>query len=431
MERMMIQKITPTSSVGTIEKIAFTQKLSIAPPEYVAFAARGCHGILPRSGRATLRKQAGDAPSAASACFRVRMTPAACFRDVARMPPSPSESTLAQRSRREEVRMLARRRRLLCTARHPADAIHRFRPAPVAASRPRQAGLMARALADDMQQLGGLARRRQLQQLGHSARSIRAEIESRALRVVARSWVATAAARADAVRAVELRGTLGGASALASYGVWVPHEVPLCVATPHSASRLPPMRDTEWRLRIPGAGPAKTLGPRSPQWRVSLVDALLQHARCCLSDDQIVASFDSALHSGAVSRQWLLTIGPGMPRRVRRLVRHVDARAESGLESLLRLAFEREGWSVELQVRIDGVGRVDLVINGWLVIEADGKAWHDDPRSAQRDRLRNSALVLRGFRWHRFGYEQVMFDLDGCVAVVRALLASGRPQLSA
>lgn len=285
---------------------------------------------------------------------------------------------------------------------------------------------MARTLADDMRQLGGLARRTQLERLGHSARSIRAAIASRALRVVARSWVAAPGARPDAMRAVELRGTLGGASALASYGIWVPHEVPLCVATPHSASRLPPLAGTEWRLRVP-SGPEKTDHPHIPQWRVSIEEALLQHARCCLDGDQIVASFDSALHSGAVSRQRLLAISEGMPRRVRRLVRHVDARAESGLETLLRLAFEREGWSVELQVRIDGVGRVDLVINGWLVIEADGRAWHDDPKAAQRDRLRNSALVLSGFRWHRFGYEQVMFDLDGCVAVVRALLASGRP----
>lgn len=285
------------------------------------------------------------------------------------------------------------------------------------------------ALAQDMQQLGGLARRRQLEQLGHPARSIRAAIASRTLRAVARSWVATPSARPDAMRAVELRGTLGGASALASYGIWVPHEVPLCVATPHSASRLPALRGTEWRLRIPGSGAAKAIDPHSPQWRARLGDALLQHARCCLDDDQIVASFDSALHSGAVSREWLLAMSEVMPRRLRRLLTRVDARAESGLETLLRLAFEREGWSVEPQVRIDGVGRVDLVINGWLVIEADGKAWHDDPKSAQRDRLRNATLVLRGYRWHRFGYEQVMFDLDGCIAVVRALLASGRPPL--
>lgn len=287
---------------------------------------------------------------------------------------------------------------------------------------------MALTLADDMNQLGGLARRRQLEQLGHSARRIRAAIESRALRVVGRSWVATPSVRPDAMRAVELRGTLGGASALASYGIWVPHEVPLCVATAHSASRLPPVLGTEWRLRVPGT--AKAAHPRAAQWRVSIEEALLQHARSCLDGDQIVASFDSALHSGAVSRQWLLAISDGMPRRIRRLLMHVDGRSESGLETLLRLAFEREGWSVELQVRIDGVGRVDLLINGWLVIEADGKAWHDDPTSAQRDRLRNAALVLRGYRWHRFGYEQVMFDLDGCVAVVRALLASGRPRPS-
>ena len=82
---------------------------------------------------------------------------------------------------------------------------------------------------------------------------------------------------------------------------------------------------------------------------------------------------------------------------------------------------------MESQVEVAGIGRVDLVIDGWLVIEADGSTWHDDHEAIERDRERNGALVLRGYRWHRFGYAQVMDDLPACIAVVRALLAGGRP----
>jgi very-short-patch-repair endonuclease len=116
-----------------------------------------------------------------------------------------------------------------------------------------------------------------------------------------------------------------------------------------------------------------------------------------------------------------------MPRRIRRLRRHLDPRAESGLETLLRLAIRAAGWNVESQVEIPGVGRVDLVIDGWLVIEADGSAWHDDHEAIELDRERNAALVRAGYRWHRFGYDQIMKDLDGCVAVIAALLAGGAP----
>ena len=116
-----------------------------------------------------------------------------------------------------------------------------------------------------------------------------------------------------------------------------------------------------------------------------------------------------------------------MPRRVRRLQRHLDASAESGLETLLRLAMRERGWRVESQVGIPGVGRVDFVVDGWLVIEADGSAWHDDHESIGRDRQRNAALVLRGYRWHRFGYAQIMHDLAGCMAVIDALLGGGHP----
>nr|WP_240977759.1 DUF559 domain-containing protein [Planctomonas sp. JC2975] len=116
-----------------------------------------------------------------------------------------------------------------------------------------------------------------------------------------------------------------------------------------------------------------------------------------------------------------------LPRRCAPLRRLIDARAESGIESLFRLAARQEGWSVAVQVSITGVGRVDLVINGWLVIEVDGDRWHSTPEQRARDRTREAELVRRGMRSHRFDYNQVMSDIDGCIGVVRTLLAAGHP----
>ncbi|GAB3807102.1 hypothetical protein GCM10028798_30920 [Humibacter antri] len=140
-----------------------------------------------------------------------------------------------------------------------------------------------------------------------------------------------------------------------------------------------------------------------------------------------VASIDSALHIGAISRHQLDQLFAVLPRRLRRMRTLLDARAESGIESILRVALVLAGMRVDVQVRIPGCGRVDLVVNGWLVIETDGDAWHSTRSQRERDRARDAALVLRGMRQHRFGHDQIMNDTDGCVEVVRVLLADGRP----
>ena len=58
--------------------------------------------------------------------------------------------------------------------------------------------------------------------------------------------------------------------------------------------------------------------------------------------------------------------------------------AESGIESLLRLRLARLGIRLESQVLVAGVGRVDFVLAGRIILEVDGRLNHDGP--AQRHR---------------------------------------------
>lgn len=276
-------------------------------------------------------------------------------------------------------------------------------------------------LAFDLRRCGGLAHSAQLRSWGHTPRDIRAAVEAGEVCRIRRSWIAAPGANVEARRAVGARGILGGESALRSHRIWVSHHTGSCIVSAPTASRLPALGPGEYRIRRDCAG-----APGTP-WRVGVIDALAQHLPRIDDDRHVVATLDSALNRRLLTAAGLDEVMRRMPRRIRRLRGRLDGRAESGLESLLRMAIEAEGWRVESQVGVAGVGRVDLVIDGWLVIEADGSAWHDEHEAIDRDRERNAALVLLGYRWHRFGYRQVMDDLPGCVEVIRALLAGGRP----
>ena len=96
------------------------------------------------------------------------------------------------------------------------------------------------------------------------------------------------------------------------------------------------------------------------------------------------------------------------------------------IETVARVALRQAGLPVDCQVLIQGVGRVDLVVDGWLVVELDGFAYHSDRDRYRTDRRRTNGLVARGYRVLRFSYEDVMFHLADVVAQVVAVHAAGR-----
>ena len=267
----------------------------------------------------------------------------------------------------------------------------------------------------------GLATRTQVKQYGCTDHEIRAFIESGAARIVRRSWIATGEAPSDAVRAVELGGILGGESALRSLGVWVSHDTGLCVASPRTASRLPKLRQDEYRVH-----PSTFVWPEGIRWRMGVVDALVVLA-ARVTPVHLIASIDSALHLGVLSARELDVLCARLPGRLRFVRALVDHRSESGIESIFRVSATGQGWDVQIQVAVPGLGRVDNVVNGWLIIETDGDGFHSTRAQRARDRARDAAAVRRGMRSHRFGHDQIMNDLDGCIAVVADILAAGRP----
>lgn len=283
-----------------------------------------------------------------------------------------------------------------------------------------------RDLIADLMAGGGIHLTRALMRLGHSRASLtRAIADGHAIRPRV-GWIAHRDAEPDGVRAVELGGRLTGAAALRSMGIWVHSDGGAFVAcAPNSARLRAPTSDQRrvWR---------RDRFPDDPgvAWRVSALDALRDLARTASLVD-VVASVDSALHHGAISHRDATSLVAALPSRHHRIPSLIDALAESGGETHMRLALRAIGVAVESQVLIRGVGRVDLLVDGWLIVEIDSRAHHGAPSDQDRDRLRDGNATIQGYATLRFMSMDVLQRPDWCQDVVEARLRSGRPSVRA
>ena len=282
---------------------------------------------------------------------------------------------------------------------------------------------MSRDLHLDLAAAGGVQRIAELRRLGHSRRAIEAALASGAVQRPRSRWLSDASSDPAAVRAVQLGGRLGAASALISHGIWVDRAVGLIVACAPNAARLPVPAAGERRIWV-----AERFADRRPHpSRVSLLDALLQHAHD-VPIASLVASIDSALAAGRLRPDDVVALAAQLPSRSRRLPELVDARSGSGVESHMRLLLREGGLRVRTQASIPGVGRVDLLVDEWLIVELDSRRHHDTTSDQERDRRRDGEATLRGYATVRFMAHQVLGDPGWCRAVVRARLRDGPPR---
>lgn len=152
----------------------------------------------------------------------------------------------------------------------------------------------------------------------------------------------------------------------------------------------------------------------------------LEHLLLCQPPDEAVAVVDSALHLGIIGPGLLASTLALLPARLQPLLPAFDVRAESGLESLTRFRLLACGIVCRPQVAIPGVGRVDLLIDEWLIIELDGRQWHGTADAFTSDRRRDAAAVLRGYTVLRFGYSDVVRAWSRTTSTILATLARGR-----
>jgi very-short-patch-repair endonuclease len=160
---------------------------------------------------------------------------------------------------------------------------------------------------------------------------------------------------------------------------------------------------------------------------VGLADVLLHALRCRPLFDAAVM-VESAVRRGDIALSFLFEHLTGDRNgKARTALLQVTGCAESPIEVVARLLFVAADFHVETQVYIEGVGRVDFLLDGFLVVEIDGAAYHSDRKALRRDHRRNNTTLLNGYLILRYGYEDVMFEQEAMLDQIRLALRRGRP----
>lgn len=121
---------------------------------------------------------------------------------------------------------------------------------------------------------------------------------------------------------------------------------------------------------------------------------------------------ESALEHRLIGLPDVPELSADAPRRTRQFLSRARCDAQSGTETKVRSFLESRNVTVQSQVVIDGVGRVDLLVGKCLVIELDSTAHHTGVTNYASDRRRDLVLQTNGYRVLRLTYEQVFFDWE-------------------
>lgn len=278
----------------------------------------------------------------------------------------------------------------------------------------------------------GIATRQQMIDAGLSGVAISRATRAGGVRRIRRAHYALHDAPVTGVVAVRLGGRLGCVSAAQSYGIWANAGDHVHIALPANASRL-----RTNRALVPSSEPLTTdrfaaevvlhwsditVGRRANEqsWRVPLRRALAQLAQCQPRRD-VLAAFESAVSLRLLSltdSQRLLEASA--PARLGRLT--LGGLDGSGAETYLADALRELGVSFLQQVPFDGVGFVDFLVEGRLIIEVDGYHHHSGKAAFRRDRGRDRIMLGRGILTVRIPADEVIADpLAAALAVVEIL----------
>ena len=245
---------------------------------------------------------------------------------------------------------------------------------------------------------GSVARTATLLQAGFTSNRIRAAVAAGEIRRLRHGVVALPGARADFVAAVLANGMLTCASAAPFHGIWRLHE----------PARL-------HLLCAHGAAPGMVIHrgslvpPEYPRPVAGLTDTLL-HALRCLPPVDAAVMVESALLQGRTSLDYLRQRLPGNRNGAARAVLElVDGTADSAIEVVARLLFRSQGIYTQTQVHLPGIGVVDFLLEGFLIVEIDGST-HLERAQVKKDRGRNNASILTGYAVLRYGYHDVVYN---------------------
>ena len=142
---------------------------------------------------------------------------------------------------------------------------------------------------------------------------------------------------------------------------------------------------------------------------VASIGTVLERVLVCMPLKVSLPMLDAARNHGLydISTLSIPLTGSRLPR-LRETLSLSSERARSILETVARLQLVDMGLTPQIGVWIEGVGEVDMIILGFIVIEVDGWAFHSSKEQREKDLKRDRELLRRGYVVLRFTYDDVM-----------------------
>lgn len=249
---------------------------------------------------------------------------------------------------------------------------------------------------------------------GMTGRQITAAVRAGLLRRVRRDRYAVAHTDDDVIEAVRVGGRLSCLSLLQAIGVFVHTCDALHIQVPHGTSRLrTPAAPT---TRLHWHAPAE----EEPSLHAGSLMVAVRESIRCQEPRAAIATLDSVLHHRLLTLEQLTEIFATLPARYRAILRLIDSSAESGPETYIRLILRALGLRFQTQVYIPGVGRVDFLVEDWLIIECDSRQFHEGWGKQVEDRNRDLAAAGLGHVTLRPLAGAILDDAEG----VRCMIAA-------
>lgn len=286
-------------------------------------------------------------------------------------------------------------------------------------------------IARVLDQLGGIGRRAQLLDRGVSRPDIDHALARGAVIRVRQGVYATPAVDPAVLSAARHGGEVACGAALRAHGVWVLSDEHPARSGANDRDHRPMPRLHVW-MGPSGRQHAHAgcrcrahheIGDRPVGFGiVEVLLALVQYA-VCGTPEGFFAALESALQLGLIPQGGLATLRSRVSEHLHWLVDFASDQADSGLESLLRLRLHLRGIALQSQVEIAGVGRVDFLLAGRIILEADGRENHERSSKRHKDLLRDAEAAAQGYETLRFDYVMILFRWDLVLAAIEGRLA--------
>lgn len=259
---------------------------------------------------------------------------------------------------------------------------------------------------------------------GHSRRQIEKMVSARQLIKLRKGVYASLDTPEDCLIAVQSRGKLTCISELRRLGIFAFYDGGVHIQQDPSHTLVESRRGNAAKSRRRHWVSLR----RQPHPRAMTVDPLdaLGHSARCQEPRMFLASVDSALRQRLIHPDDVEDLFSSLPLRLRYLHPLINPNAESGPESLMRLILLRLRVPFELQVLITGVGRVDFLVGGRLIVECDSRAFHEMGQQQQEDRRRDLAAAAQGLHTFRVMATTLLEHPTQVESSLRALLAHVR-----